>query len=110
MQPTVHQLNPLMTSLIVCEMKRVLLFEPSTNFYFISLLLFTCFFFPFHRRYAGKTPPDRQCCYCGEESSLECNLCAKTGYATYFCSAQHQALMWKDHMAMHERKRLEEGY
>lgn len=40
--------------------------------------------------------------YCGEESVLECNLCAKTGYATYFCSIEHQTLMWKEHMRVHQ--------
>lgn len=52
-------------------------------------------------KYAGRRPPDRQCCYCGEESSLECNLCAKAGLATFFCSPTHQSLMWSEHMQAH---------
>jgi len=50
----------------------------------------------------------RPCCYCGEESGLECNLCAKIGLATYFCSVQHQSLMWKQHLQFHRNQQA--GY
>eukprot|EP01112_Ceratiomyxa_fruticulosa_P001727 TRINITY_DN11894_c0_g1_i1.p1 TRINITY_DN11894_c0_g1~~TRINITY_DN11894_c0_g1_i1.p1 ORF type:complete len:472 (+),score=115.28 TRINITY_DN11894_c0_g1_i1:77-1417(+) len=53
-------------------------------------------------KYQNILPPQRPCCYCGEESSLECNVCAKTGYATFFCSPEHQSLMWKEHMRVHQ--------
>lgn len=41
-----------------------------------------------------KTP----CWYCGEEATLECNLCPKVGLETFFCSGQHQAYVWKFHV------------
>ncbi|KAF2073843.1 hypothetical protein CYY_004839 [Polysphondylium violaceum] len=55
-----------------------------------------------NEKYKHSQPPQRPCCYCGEESMLECYNCAKTGYATYFCSKEHQALMWKEHMRVHQ--------
>lgn len=38
------------------------------------------------------------CWYCGEESTVECNLCPKVGLETFFCSGQHQAYIWKFHV------------
>jgi len=55
-----------------------------------------------NEKYKHSQPPQRPCCYCGEESMLECYNCAKTGYATYFCSKEHQSLMWKEHMRVHQ--------
>ncbi|EFA75252.1 hypothetical protein PPL_11327 [Heterostelium album PN500] len=52
-------------------------------------------------KYKFSHPPQRPCCYCGEESILECYNCAKTGYATYFCTKEHQSLMWKEHSRYH---------
>lgn len=43
------------------------------------------------------------CRYCGEESYLECNHCAKMGLATFFCSPEHQSLVWKDHLEYHKQ-------
>eukprot|EP01116_Phalansterium_solitarium_P005947 TRINITY_DN18271_c0_g1_i1.p1 TRINITY_DN18271_c0_g1~~TRINITY_DN18271_c0_g1_i1.p1 ORF type:complete len:1019 (-),score=240.56 TRINITY_DN18271_c0_g1_i1:28-3000(-) len=48
--------------------------------------------------------PQRPCDYCGDESQLECNLCAKIGYvATYFCSPEHQSLRWREHLEYHKK-------
>lgn len=38
------------------------------------------------------------CWYCGEESTVECNLCPKIGLETFFCSPQHQTIVWKHHI------------
>eukprot|EP01113_Clastostelium_recurvatum_P021844 TRINITY_DN2594_c0_g1_i2.p1 TRINITY_DN2594_c0_g1~~TRINITY_DN2594_c0_g1_i2.p1 ORF type:complete len:662 (+),score=231.45 TRINITY_DN2594_c0_g1_i2:1340-3325(+) len=58
-------------------------------------------------KYRGTSGPRRACCYCGDESSLECVLCAKTENNTYFCSPEHQHLMWKEHMRAHHLASLQ---
>jgi hypothetical protein len=44
----------------------------------------------------------RPCSYCGDESSMECTFCARMGLpATFFCTAEHQTKMWKQHVKQH---------
>ena len=38
------------------------------------------------------------CWFCGEEATVECNLCPKIGLETFFCSPQHQTIVWKHHV------------
>lgn len=52
------------------------------------------------------------CLVCGKEALFECNLCAslrRKGVAvasTYFCSPEHQSVVWKEHMKYHEKLNL----
>lgn len=54
--------------------------------------------------------PLRPCCYCEDESYLECNHCAKMGLFTYFCSPDHQSLMWKEHLEFHKNHAPQSSY
>nr|CAG4716441.1 unnamed protein product [Naegleria fowleri] len=50
-----------------------------------------------------RIPVNQPCVVCGQESLLECTICAslrRKGVQlapTYFCSTEHQQLAWKDH-------------
>eukprot|EP01117_Protostelium_nocturnum_P015189 TRINITY_DN5858_c0_g2_i1.p1 TRINITY_DN5858_c0_g2~~TRINITY_DN5858_c0_g2_i1.p1 ORF type:complete len:736 (+),score=141.84 TRINITY_DN5858_c0_g2_i1:814-3021(+) len=47
---------------------------------------------------------ERPCCCCGEESFIECTYCARFGLpSTFFCSPEHQSLMWKQHIKVHQQ-------
>ncbi|GAA6027630.1 hypothetical protein JCM8097_007955 [Rhodosporidiobolus ruineniae] len=35
------------------------------------------------------------CCVCGKETSTRCSACAKVGIELFFCSPEHQKLVWK---------------
>lgn len=52
-------------------------------------------------------PPEsnakRPCLYCGKESTLECNICAKNNQEAYFCCFEHQKIMWKKHVHVSHR-------
>lgn len=52
-------------------------------------------------------PPEsnskRPCLYCGKESTLECNICAKNNQEAYFCCPEHQKIMWKKHVHISHR-------
>jgi hypothetical protein len=45
-------------------------------------------------KYGVKNP----CWVCGEEATVECNLCPKVGMETFFCSGAHQQFIWKFHV------------
>lgn len=45
-------------------------------------------------KYGVKNP----CWVCGEEATVECNLCPKVGLETFFCSGAHQQSVWKHHV------------
>ncbi|GAA6027650.1 hypothetical protein JCM8097_007965 [Rhodosporidiobolus ruineniae] len=35
------------------------------------------------------------CCVCGKDTSTRCSACAKVGIDLFFCSPEHQKLVWK---------------
>ncbi|GAA5990795.1 hypothetical protein JCM10908_000018 [Rhodotorula pacifica] len=37
------------------------------------------------------------CCVCGAESTLKCSACARAGIDLFFCSKEHQKLVWFAH-------------
>ncbi|GAA6027705.1 hypothetical protein JCM8097_007991 [Rhodosporidiobolus ruineniae] len=37
----------------------------------------------------------RACCVCGKATSTRCSACAKVGIDLFFCSPEHQKLVWK---------------
>ncbi|GAA5881272.1 hypothetical protein JCM3774_002873 [Rhodotorula dairenensis] len=39
----------------------------------------------------------QECCVCGEPSTMRCGACAKAGVNLYFCSTEHQKLVWFAH-------------
>ncbi|GAA6033065.1 hypothetical protein JCM8097_000128 [Rhodosporidiobolus ruineniae] len=41
------------------------------------------------------TPPTSgACCVCGQETTRRCSACGKAGLSLYFCSSEHQKLVW----------------
>ncbi|BGP31709.1 hypothetical protein JCM10296v2_003483 [Rhodotorula toruloides] len=38
-----------------------------------------------------------KCCFCREPTSKRCQACAKSGIDFFFCSPEHQKLVWKHH-------------
>ncbi|BGP39648.1 hypothetical protein JCM10449v2_003599 [Rhodotorula kratochvilovae] len=40
---------------------------------------------------------DKTCLICGVETKNRCSICAKAGIDLYFCSPEHQKLVWKAH-------------
>ncbi|GAA5886257.1 hypothetical protein JCM3774_001608 [Rhodotorula dairenensis] len=43
------------------------------------------------------SPAKQDCCVCGEFSTMRCSACAKAGVDLYFCSTEHQKLVWFAH-------------
>ncbi|BGP69992.1 hypothetical protein NBRC10513v2_003345 [Rhodotorula toruloides] len=46
------------------------------------------------------------CLVCGKETSTLCSKCAKAGHDLFFCSPEHQKLVWAEHRRMHEGEKL----
>ncbi|GAA6036440.1 hypothetical protein JCM8097_003508 [Rhodosporidiobolus ruineniae] len=42
-------------------------------------------------------PPSGACCVCGKETTKRCAACGKAGFSLYFCSKEHQELIWYAH-------------
>ncbi|GAA6038680.1 hypothetical protein JCM8097_002341 [Rhodosporidiobolus ruineniae] len=38
-----------------------------------------------------------QCCVCGASSTQRCSACGKAGFDLFFCSQEHQKLVWSAH-------------
>ncbi|BGP31671.1 hypothetical protein JCM10296v2_003445 [Rhodotorula toruloides] len=38
-----------------------------------------------------------KCCVCGQATDKRCQACAKSGIDLFFCSPEHQKLVWKHH-------------
>ncbi|GAA6036939.1 hypothetical protein NBRC10512_001288 [Rhodotorula toruloides] len=43
------------------------------------------------------TEEPSKCCVCGEPTTKRCQACAKSGIDLFFCSPEHQKLVWKHH-------------
>ncbi|GAA6051787.1 Proteophosphoglycan 5 [Rhodotorula toruloides] len=43
------------------------------------------------------TEEPSKCCVCGEGTTKRCQACAKHGIHLFFCSPEHQKLVWKHH-------------
>ncbi|GAA6007695.1 hypothetical protein JCM10207_004842 [Rhodosporidiobolus poonsookiae] len=43
------------------------------------------------------TPTKGNCCVCGEETDKRCSACSFAGVDLFFCSREHQKLIWKTH-------------
>ncbi|GAA6032922.1 hypothetical protein JCM8097_000050 [Rhodosporidiobolus ruineniae] len=43
------------------------------------------------------TPPTGHCCVCGKETKDRCGACGKAGFNLFFCSREHQKLVWFAH-------------
>ncbi|BGO99356.1 MYND-type domain-containing protein [Rhodotorula toruloides] len=43
------------------------------------------------------TQEPSKCCVCGEATTKRCQACAKSGIDLFFCSPEHQKLVWKYH-------------
>ncbi|BGP15647.1 hypothetical protein JCM10213v2_003636 [Rhodosporidiobolus nylandii] len=38
-----------------------------------------------------------ECCVCGKETADRCGACAEADFALFFCSREHQKLIWPVH-------------
>ncbi|PRP85915.1 hypothetical protein PROFUN_06037 [Planoprotostelium fungivorum] len=57
------------------------------------------------RSHSGGSLAERPCLYCGEESWMECTFCARSNRPpAFFCSAEHQSKMWRQHSAQHNER------
>lgn len=55
--------------------------------------------------FSGPTTPVQQpCCYCGAESTIACPMCSQMGLSTYFCSPEHQRVVWEEHLRFHTHR------
>ncbi|BGP31717.1 hypothetical protein JCM10296v2_003491 [Rhodotorula toruloides] len=43
------------------------------------------------------TQEPSKCCVCGESTTKRCQACAKSGIDLFFCSPEHQKLVWDSH-------------
>ncbi|BGO91271.1 hypothetical protein NBRC10512_008237 [Rhodotorula toruloides] len=43
------------------------------------------------------TEEPSKCCVCGEPTTKRCQACAQSGVDLFFCSPEHQKLVWKHH-------------
>ncbi|GAA6033003.1 hypothetical protein JCM8097_000093 [Rhodosporidiobolus ruineniae] len=41
--------------------------------------------------------PSGACCVCGKETTQQCGACGKAGFSLFFCSTEHQKLVWSSH-------------
>ncbi|BGP14750.1 hypothetical protein JCM10213v2_002702 [Rhodosporidiobolus nylandii] len=40
-----------------------------------------------------------ECCVCGQETTQKCGACAEANFSLFFCSREHQKLIWAVHRA-----------
>ncbi|GAA5964382.1 hypothetical protein JCM8115_006291 [Rhodotorula mucilaginosa] len=43
---------------------------------------------------------EKKCCVCGAPSTMRCSACSQAGIDLYFCSTEHQKLVWFAHKPM----------
>ncbi|BGP31689.1 hypothetical protein JCM10296v2_003463 [Rhodotorula toruloides] len=43
------------------------------------------------------TDEPSKCCVCGAPTTKRCQACAQSGFDLFFCSPEHQKLVWSDH-------------
>ncbi|GAA6032954.1 hypothetical protein JCM8097_000064 [Rhodosporidiobolus ruineniae] len=41
--------------------------------------------------------PSGPCCVCGKQTTQRCGACAESGFDLFFCSREHQKLVWFVH-------------